>query len=277
MALEYVSRILNFINKETELLPRLAKEHERFRNGLLTHALNKEGFFNSVFNDDGNWLFSDLDPDGACRPYIPSNAYAIISGVARDEQAERIVAHTESLKFDAGYHLYWPPIGDIKIEKLGRSGGGDVPAGLSENATPYNHGSHGFLGRAYAKVGEREKLFDVMQFMLPYDREKHPTEQAKSPPYAVTNCWHQVPVLPNRSGMLFLTGSIAMALRMVYNWIMGIEFGLDFFSVNPVVSDKLGDVAITLEIRGVQRAIRISEKRLYIDGREITPGEKLPY
>ncbi len=126
---------------------------DELKQSILTHALNVEGYLNGVFNDDGKWIFSPCDPDGKRRVNVPVNAFGIISGVLDGDNARRVLDILKSLKETDGWPLFTPAIGDPPISKLGRIGQGDLAPGLGENGTPYNHGCHGFFGRAAAAMG----------------------------------------------------------------------------------------------------------------------------
>jgi hypothetical protein len=224
------------------LLSDYAARRRQLKSNLLRHALNAKGFFNSVFNDDGQWIFSDLDPDGQCRFYGPANWFAIISGVAASQNRKTIFSFLDQIKCPDGYRLFYPPMGSIPIPKVGRSGSGDLPAGAWENGTVYNHGSHGFLARALAAAGDGDRLYDVLQYMLPYDQSRHPVRRAMTPPYGVTNCYLDIPGNSGRGGLVFLTGTIAYALRTVYNWLLGVKPTLDGLTIDPCIPAHFTDV-----------------------------------
>lgn len=213
-----------------------------FSNNLRNHAFNSSGYFNSVFNDSGNWLFSDKDPDGEKRFYGPANWYSIISGVASPDSTSSIFKQLDFLKSPMGYRVYWPPMGHVPIENVGRSGSGDMPAGLWENGNVYNQGSQGFLARALAVAGKGELLYETLLYLLPYDQEKHPVQETMTPPYAVVNCWQQVPGFMHRGGLQSLTGSIAMGLRIVYDWMLGIRPTLSGLVIDPCIPPQFKSV-----------------------------------
>ena len=171
----------------------MTKRHDEFAKALRKHAFNKSGYFNSVFNDDGKWLFSDKDPDGEKRVYGPANWFSISSGVAVPDLVETVLKQLDFLKCEDGYRLIHPPLGRKPVQNVGRGGSGDQLPGLFENGNVYNQGSHGFLGRALAVAGKGNLLYEILQYLLPYDQQKHPTLTVKTPPYAVVNCWMNAP------------------------------------------------------------------------------------
>lgn len=279
MAIEYLCEIAAKLRLPQFDFKFWRGRQESLRQAVREYAYNEEGFFNGVFTDAGQWVFSSADPDGECRPYICSNAYAVISGVAVGEMARSTLRALKTLEGPWGYRLFAPPIGMVPIEKVGRSGSGDGPMGLFENGTPYNHGSHGFLGRALAAAGEADELLRVLYYMLPFDPACHPPEWTLTPPYAMVNCWQEVKPYEGRGGMLFLTGSIAMALRMVYSWLLGVRHTMDGLELSPCCSAKLGAVSAEFSARGsqVMLHIRPGGDTLRLNGKPVTKTRRDPF
>lgn len=203
------------------------------RDALRQHAYNAEGYFNGFFNDDGHWLFSPQDPDGQRRVYAGANWWSIISGVAVPDLVDSCLKELDFLKTDMGYHLNYPPFDREPVAKVGRMASGDSPVGRSEHANPYNQGSHGFLGRALATAGRGDLLYQTLKYLLPYDQTAHPIAQTLSAPYGVVNVWENIPRYRNRGKNTFLTGSIAYAIRMVYDWMYGIRPTMDALTIDP--------------------------------------------
>ena len=263
MALRDVAAILYQTGKYPQKVGQYTNEADKLRQNILTHARNSEGWFNSVYNDNGKWIFSDKDPDGKERPYGPVNYYAVISGTVEPDRLDDALAVMERLRSPYGYRLFYPPFGDQKIPHVGRQTTGDVPPFLAENGNVYNHGSQGFLARALAKAGKGDQLFDVLQWMLPYDQSKHPTDLAHTAPYAVTNCYQQLPVFDHRGMLSFLTGSVAMSFRGAYEWLMGVEPALQGLRVNPCIPQDWEQASAQFSCRN---------KQIYLSIRRGTPG-----
>ncbi len=206
---------------------------DSFADALRRHALNGEGYLNGVFTDLGQWVFSPKDPDGARRVNVPVNSFGIIGGLLKGSEAARVLSVIRSLKGRDGFPLFHPPIGRPPIPGLGRIGEGDLAPGLGENGTVYNHGCHGFLGRAAAAAGDGDLLYEVLTHMLPYDQECHPLRRSRTAPYAVVNHWMTAPGQEGRGGAAFLSGSISTALRNVYGGLMGIRPCPEGLAVSP--------------------------------------------
>ncbi len=243
MSIRYLCEILEAVGQAVPAgYQELAEQLERSINEA---AWNEQGFYNGVYTDQRTWIFSDRDPDGVKRVYVPTNAYAILSGVAQGKE-QTILEHIRHLRTPDGYRLFDHPFGEKHIPGIGKMGTGDFQPYFAENASVYNHGSQGFLLRALAKMGEHAMLEDVLGFMLPMYEEKHPVHKICAAPYAITNCYHLVPSFYGRTGFSFLTGSVAMLERAVYQWLFGIGFDLRNMVLTPCVPASYADAEVTV-------------------------------
>jgi len=243
--------------KADGLLELYAGKITGFKENLRAHAFNKAGYFNSVFTDGGEWVFSDNDPDGQRRVYGPANWWSISSGAAMPDLADSALKELEFLKCPQGYLLYHPPMGKKPISYVGRTASGDMPFGFLENSTAYNQGAHGFLARALGVAGKGDLLYEVLQYLLPYDQAKHPVEATMTPPYAIVNTWHRVPGFRGRGGFPFLTGTVACGARAVYSWMFGIQPRLDGLAINPCVPSSFKKMRATFLYAGKAVALEI--------------------
>lgn len=273
MALKYLSDILKTLNPDADVSKYL-EAADKLTENLNKYAFNSAGFYNGVFNDDGKWIFSECDPDGESRMYGVANYYAIVSGVAGKDKFAKIFENTQNLKGDMGYRLFSPYLGEKPIEKVGRIASGDVPPYLGENGNVYNHGSQGFLLRALSEADMGDMAFDVLKWLLPYDTEKHPTELAFTPPYAIVNCWQQLPAFHHRGLMCFLTGSVAMAMRGVYEWIFGIRPTLDGLEIAPCSPKTMKNATVNFEYLGKPHTLKIDGNNIYLDDIKLTEKRK---
>lgn len=232
--LEYMSEICVLYANDEQLRDRYLAQAKVFRNNLNKHAFNDKGYYNAVFNDCGQWIFSDKDPDGEERMYGPANYFAVVSGAADEQKQNSILENVRKrLKAEEGYKLFWPAMGEQPLKKVGRIASGEFVVGSAENGSNYNHGSQGFLARMLGYVKRGDLLEETIDYILPYDNEKHPVEQTKTAPYSIVNCYLSAPLLFHRGGMSFLTGSISMAVRAVYTYMFGIDPTLKGLKIAP--------------------------------------------
>lgn len=230
LALEQAAELLALCGIDTAYLAETAL---RMRENIRMHALNDEGYLNGVFTDNGQWVFSPDDPDGRSRINSPVNAFGIIARIFDADELPNVIEKLQGLKRENGYALFLPGIGDPPIEKLGRLGQGDLLPGVGENGNPYNHGSHGFLGRAAAAAGRGDLLRDILKYMLPYDQQAHPVEVSGTAPYAIVNHWMSIEGQFGRGGSTFLSGSITTALRNIYGGMFGFQPTLAGIVISP--------------------------------------------
>ena len=235
----------------SNLLKLYSGKCESLRSSMRKHAFNRQGYFNGFFNDDGKWIFSEMDPDGERRVYGPANWFAIASGAAMPDLTDSILKEMEFLRCPGGgFRLLYPPMGAKPITCVGRGGTGDQPSGLWENGTVYNQGSHGFLIRALATAGRGDMLYELLRCLLPYDQGIHPVSATLTPPYAVVNCYLEIPGFMYRGGLLFLTGSIAYGLRAAYEWMFGIRPQFDGLVIDPCIPTAFGKMSARFRHQG---------------------------
>lgn len=261
MAVRYMKKLFSMagekqIPAEVEIAAECAAE------GVRRYAFNKTGFFNGLKNDEGKWIFSDNDPDGESRMYAVPNAFAVFSGVADEKQKKSVIRNFSRLKTDIGYKLFRPSFRQ-NIDGVGRIACGDVAEGLLGNSTVYNHGSQGFLCRACCAAGEADLADEVLRLLLPFDQTCHPEEETYSPPYAIVNCYQDVPPFKQRAGFAFLTGTVAMAVRIVYNFMFGIRPCAEGISISPCLTEKYNGAKIVYNYNGkmLRFIYKRSEKR----------------
>lgn len=253
MCLKYLVEILNKVGQVNEV-EKYEKAGYRLKNAINKAAFNGR-FYNAVYTDNDTWLFSEKDEDGEERVYVPTNAYAVISGVASGKE-NKIFNEIAKLKTSDGYKLFSKPLGGKFIDGIGKMGTGDFQPYFAENGSVYNHGSQCFLIRALAKAGRYEEISDVLGYALPLYADKHSPEKTCSAPYAITNCYHLVPSFYGRSGFSFLTGSVAMIERAVYSWVFGLNFALDNIVITPCVPKEYANAEITTPFNGHNLTIK---------------------
>jgi cellobiose phosphorylase len=249
---------------------------DAMRGRIRQAALNRRGFLNGVFSDVGRWFFSDADPDGYERFNTPVNAFGIIAGIFEPPEIEALCTYLLKLRRPYGYPLFSPPIGDPPMAGLGRIGSGDLMPGLGENGTSYNHGCHGFLGRALAAAGRGDMLYDVMLFLLPYDQARHPVQQARTAPYAVVNVYKSAPGREGEGGDAFFSGTIAVAVRNVYQGMLGVQAAPEGLSIRPCLPRNWKELEGRLLYAGKPLEVRVRRKgtglEITANGAAVTDG-----
>ena len=109
-----------------------------------------------------------------------------------------------------------------------------------------------------AEVGDYEKLYKVLNFAMPFNEENHKERDICAAPYAITNCYQLVPSFRGRICFSFLTGSVAMLERSVYNWLFGVRFTLDGLQIKPCLPKEYENSGISLEYMGKMLNIKFN-------------------
>lgn len=283
MATKYVKALFKEagIKADFSLIERSAK---RAADAVREKAFNGE-FFNGLKNDEGHWVFSDRDEDGQRRMFAVPNAFAIFSGVATEEQAQKTLQNFRKMKTDTGYKLFSAPF-KKKLQGVGRVASGDVIEGLLGNYTVYNHGSQGFLARACTVAGDGDMAKDALLWLFPYDQTRHPEEKTGNAPYAIVNCYQDVPPCRHKTGFSFLTGAVAMAVRIVYSCLFGIHPTVDGIEISPCLPSDFQKAEITYKYG--QKALRLyyrsgEKEEVTVGGitvptrRELLTGKKVSF
>ena len=253
---------------------------ERFagamRQAVRTAALNELGFLNGVFSDTGEWFFSDRDPDGATRFNTPVNAFGVIAGIFEPQELPPLLARLTSIRRDYGYPLFTPALGVPPVTGLGRIGSGDLPPGLGENGSCYNHGCHGFLARALALLDQGDLFIDVMGFMFPYDQTRHPVTTTRSAPYAIVNVYKSAPGREGEGGDTFFSGTISVAVRNVYQGLLGAYADPTGIQFRPCLPTAWSAVSGRIQFAGQSLAVAVERVdgayRVSVNGQPLAQG-----
>ena len=251
LAFKQYKEICIALGKGKEYYDHLDKCAAKFKKAIINNCYVKdENFYRGLVSDDGRWYFSEKDIDGYKRIYIPSNAYTIISEV-NPKNDKKIVKTIKTFnETSKGFKLFTNPFGLKPFEGVGKLSSGDFQPYHLENGAIYNHGANLFLARALAKMGDYKNLFKTINYALPYNKKFHPESESCLPAYAMTNVYNLGETFTGRSGLCFLTGSIAMIERAIYNWMFGIDFHLETLNIHPTLPKEYGNSKVSMNYLG---------------------------
>ena len=249
--LRYMIEILTWLDKlggltdeERGLVEVYKRAREDFLLALKKNAYNKEGFFNGYFNDEGNWLLSDKDPDGAKRVYLVSNAWAIISGATDEKMRTRVIENVEKECFGRmGYNTGSCEL-NHQISNAGRVGNGSFSI-----ASPYNH-AQSFFVRACCVAGDPKTAYKATRYILPIEEEYAPSEKTFAAPYAIANAYSNSDANLHRVELQFLSGTVSYVLRSVYSYFFGITYGFDGLTVKHCMPEEFGNASCEFRYLG---------------------------
>ncbi len=249
------------LRQAAEILPDHAAElsaaADDLRESIRRAAMTGEGFLRGVRMDDGRWIFSERDPDGKRRVNTAVQAWGIISGVLDRAEARRVLAMIAGGRGPHGFRLFHPPLGEPPISGVGRIASGDLMAGVAENGTVYNHGSQAFLARAAAAAGEGDFLLEILRWALPCYPDRHPVDVARTPPYAIVNCYMETPGHEGEGGSLFLSGTIGVLRRTIIEGLLGFRPGRAGFRIDPCLPRDWQECSYSVKLRGREYRIAL--------------------
>jgi cellobiose phosphorylase len=255
VALRQAADILQTADKK--LADRYCEESQSLRLAIRKAALNDLGFLRGVSTDDGRWIFSERDPDGQERINTAVQAWGIIAGVLDVGESRRLLNAILQRLGPHGIRLFHPPLGEPPVPGVGRVASGDLMAGVAENGTVYNHGSQTFLARAAAAVGDGDSLMTILRWALPCYPELHPPITARTPPYAMVNCWMETPGHDGEGGALFLTGAVGVLRRVVIEGLLGFVPGMDGIRIRPCLPGGWRGCRYSVRLRGREYDVSI--------------------
>ncbi len=242
---------------------------------------------------DGEWyrraFYDDGDPIGSsasneCRIDAIAQAWAVISGVAPAERAERALDALERelvSEEDGLIRLLTPPFdrtphdpGYIK---------GYVP-GVRENGGQYTHGVL-WAVRALAEAGRVERAAPLLEMLLPVTHARSPSEvmRYRVEPYVVAADVYGEEPHVGRGGWTWYTGSAAWMFRVALESVLGLEVrGGDRVRLRPRIPAAWPGFRITWRIPGGRGELRIRVRRedgvtrAWLDGQAVAVSDGVP-
>lgn len=222
----------------------------------LAEALNRYGWDGAWYlqatTDAGQPLGSHQNEEG--RLFLMPNIWAVISGMAPPDRAERAMAAvTEHLLADYGPLLCVPaftrPRPDIGYITR-------YAPGLRENGGVYTHAATWAIW-AYVRHGQPELAYEVYRRICPPNRSAD-IERYKAEPY-VTPGNTDGPLSPyyGRGGWTWYTGSAQWLHRVATHWILGIRPQENGLLVEPAIPADWPGFRVRRAFRGAVYDIEV--------------------
>lgn len=197
-------------------------------------AINRYGWdgewYLQATTDDGLLLGSKENDEG--KIYLMPNIWAVISGVADDQRAQKAMASvTKYLLKEYGTLLNDPaftkPRPDIGYVTR-------YAPGMRENGGVYTHAAAWSVW-AYALAGQPELAYEVYQKICPPNRSRD-IDVYKAEPYVTPgNVDGPLSEYYGRGGWTWYTGSAQWLHRVATHWILGIRPQADGLLVDPSI------------------------------------------
>ncbi len=241
---------------------------------------------------DGAWYVRGFDDDGAVygskddqegkHIYINTQAWALLSGVARDERLKQVVDSVDKyLNGRYGLALFYPAYSSW-VKRLGRIS--MFSEGTKENAAVFCHAAT-FMAVGLAMAGYGDKAYEAIKKISPNaqkDMELYKTEPYVFAEYLVG------PENPYRYGegaFTWITGSAGWNFMCATEWIVGARRDLDGLRVDPCIPKKWKKFSVRRPFRGDVYEIEVQNpqgvehgvKQVWVDGQELSDNLIKPF
>lgn len=212
---------------------------------------------------DGGWYLRGITKRGAKigtaadregRVHLESNAWAVLSGVAHGERAERALQSIHDyLATPYGIRLnapsYTKPDDDIGFITR-------VYPGVKENGAIFSH-SNPWVWAAECTLGHGTRAMEYYQSLLPFNQNDR-IEVRQAEPYA----YCQFVMGPDhtafgRARHPWLTGSAGWAYFAATHYMLGIRPGYDALTIDPCIPAAWKSFSATRIWRGATYRIRV--------------------
>lgn len=177
---------------------------------------------------DGEWYAAGINDDGIpygvhtdkdAQKFLNAQTWALISGVATGERADKVVATIESMGNEFGYVLIDPPFsgynpiwGRVSVKQRG----------TTENGSVYCH-SVMFKILGDCRRGDGEAAVDTLLRVLPTNPEHNETKSLQIPIYYANYYFGYKDENYGRSSFHYRTGSVAWHIWTLLEYILGLR------------------------------------------------------
>jgi cellobiose phosphorylase len=277
-ALRQMAGLMNHLGRQ----PREA-EYTARRDRLLG-AINSQAW-------DGNWYARCFDDSGKplgshanefARIFMETQSWALISGAADADRAERLIASCdEILDTPVGYLLLAP---SYKREDASIGRISSLEPGICENGTVYSH-LNIWMILGLLRYGMGDKAYQVFQKITPGYVDGDMDLKQRCPPYMYANCYFGPEHRNNSFQMEFtwITGSVAWFNTVPVQEMLGVRADYDGLIIDPCLPSTWENCEVERTFRGASYHIKIlnphhlqrGQVSLSLDGRPITGG-RLP-
>jgi len=229
-------------------------------------------WYSRGFDDHGQVYGSKQDKEG--KIYLNSQAWAILSGVAKGDRLKKIVQVSDKyLNGPHGLALFYPAYSSW-VKRLGRIS--MFSQGTKENAAVFCHAAT-FMAAGLAMSGYGDKAYEAACRIMP--NKQKDIELYKTEPYVFAE-YLVGPENPYRYGegaFTWITGTAGWNYLLSTEWILGARRELAGLKIDPCIPAKWKKCRIRRPFRGDVYDIEILNPKAKQSGvKEITvDGKKL--
>lgn len=249
-ALDEFIGLLKACNRETD-----AVKYIEMQNKVKT-ACERElwdgSWYLRGFTKSGRKIGTSSDKEG--KVHLESNSWAICSGLAQGEHAEKALDAIDKYLYSPwGIHLNWPSYGtpDDEIGFITR-----VYKGIKENGAIFSH-PNPWAWVAAAKLGRGDLAMKFYKSLCPASQNDK-IETRQSEPYAYCQfIMGKDHTAFGRARHPWLTGSGGWAYFAAGHYILGIRPDYNSLIVDPCIPEEWDGFKVTREFRGATYNIEV--------------------
>jgi len=271
--LDEMSEILTKIGKNAELVKQYQSVKERLKQGLISHAIEK--------NSDGQakilhgWgdkmsykVGSFSDPDKQSRCSLTSNAFWVIAGAYKWDTSIKDTILQAYERLDSKYGLRtFEPYFAKGVKGVGRIG--NLPKGTAENAATYVHATV-FGAWSLFLMGESKLAWEQLAKILPINNAIMSTT-----PFVMPNSYsyNEEYGMDGESMSDWYTGSANTLIKVLVKFVLGMQPVLDGLKIQPAKYFPVSEFKAKTRVKGTvveltYRNTNSGSRKFKIDGVE---------
>jgi cellobiose phosphorylase len=234
---------------------------------LRQHAWNGR-WFSRAFGDDAEPIGDPESKYG--RIFLLPQAWAILSGIADEQQTDAILAACkEHLLVEHGYLLLAPGWNEYD-PKIGHISG--RRPGVVENGGNYCHGS-AFMMAALCAAGRQDDALDLFGRLVPTN-PANPPSRSRQEPFSITNTYRspEAGASAGRAMFSWRTGCAGWMLRAAIEGILGMRAELGGLRVEGALPSNWDEATVSRRYRGKPLTVRFrrtGRPALTLDGQRL--------
>lgn len=232
---------------------------------------------------DGEWFIWATGKDGTRygtremkegKVYLNSQAWAVISGVATDEQAEKALSAVhDQLATPYGLMLSAPPF--VNTPKTVMAGVVYNP-GIKENAGIFNH-PQAWAVMAECSRGNGDRAYEYHRAYMPSAYNTRAEIRQIEPYVHSQTTYASCSPHAGKSRVPWLTGTASWSLFVAVQSIVGVVPEIDGLRIDPCIPRSWPEFSVTRRFRGMSLAIQVKNpsglcrgvRRLSVDGESV--------
>ena len=224
----------------------------------------------------GRKIGTECDDEG--KVHIESNAWAVLSGLARDERAKSAMDAVDEYLYTPYGLMINAPSYTKPDESIGFVT--KVYPGVKENGSVFSH-PNPWVWSAEAKIGEGNRAMRFYNALLPY-YQNDIIEIRRAEPYSYCQfIMGRDHTAFGRANHPFMTGSGGWAYYAATHYLLGIRPDFEFLTIDPCIPEDWDGFTATRKWRGAAYDIRVENhehvckgvRKILLDGIEV---DKIP-